>query len=53
MKCLRGTPLFLFLFLSLFLLPSVLAGALFAQEPVITPETRVDYGILHQWLHSS
>ena len=48
MRCLWVAPLFLF-----FLFLSVMAGALFAQEPLITPETSVDYGILHQWLHSS
>jgi hypothetical protein len=38
-------PLFaLFLF--------ALAGAVQAQQPLITPETPVDSGILHQWLHS-
>jgi hypothetical protein len=46
MKCLW--VLFLF-----FLFLSVMAEALFAQEPLITAETSVDYGILHQWLHSS
>jgi hypothetical protein len=51
MKCLWGAPLFLFLSLVLFL--SAMAGALAAQQPVITPETPVDYRILHQWLHSS
>jgi hypothetical protein len=55
MKCFRGTPRFLFLFLFLFfvLFLSAMASALHAQEPLITPETRVDYGMLHQWLHSS
>src|SRR6202034_444789 len=48
MRCLWVAPLFLF-----FLFLSVMAGALFAQEPLITPETSGDYGILHQWLHSS
>jgi len=48
MKCLWVAPLFLF-----FLFLSVIAGSLFAQEPLITAETSVDYGILHQWLHSS
>jgi len=42
MKCLWFTALFLF----------ATAGALPAQDPSITPETPVDYGILHQWLHS-
>jgi hypothetical protein len=49
MKCLWVTPLSLFLFSFL----SVMAGALSAQEPVITPETPVDDGVLHEWLHSS
>src|SRR5215471_19015949 len=34
---------------ALFLL---VAGVLVAQEPVITPDTRVDSATLHQWLHS-
>jgi hypothetical protein len=38
---------------SIFSVSSVMAGALFAQEPRITPETSVNYGILHPWLHSS
>lgn len=29
-----------------------MAGALSAQQPVITPETPVNTSILHQWLHS-
>jgi hypothetical protein len=29
-----------------------MASALSAQDPFITSETPVDYGILHQWLHS-
>jgi hypothetical protein len=34
------------------LLPLIMAGGLLAQEPVITPQTPVDDGVLHQWLHS-
>ena len=41
MKCSWFTPLFLF----------AMAGALPAQEQIITPEMRVDYDTLHQWLH--
>jgi hypothetical protein len=51
MKCLWFTLLFRFLVFFLFL--SVMAGAVSAQEPVITPETPVDYNMLHKWLHSS
>jgi hypothetical protein len=42
MRCSCFTPLFLL----------ALAAALPAQEPLITPETPVDSGTLHQWLHS-
>jgi hypothetical protein len=42
MRCLWFAPLFIF----------AITSALYAQEPLITPETPVDYGILHQWLHS-
>jgi hypothetical protein len=42
MKSLWFTPLFLF----------VLAAELNAQEPLVTPETKVDDVILDQWLHS-
>jgi hypothetical protein len=38
------------LFAPLFL--SAMAGALFAQEPLITPDTPVNSGVLHNWLHS-
>jgi hypothetical protein len=34
------------------LLLLVMAGGLLAQEPVITPQTPVDDGVFHQWLHS-
>jgi hypothetical protein len=34
------------------LLLLIMAGGLLAQEPVITPQTPVDDGVLHQWLHS-
>lgn len=37
---------------ALFLL-LLIDGVLVAQEPVITPETRVDSATLHQWLHSA
>jgi hypothetical protein len=43
-KLLWSTPLLLLL---------ALASALLAQEPLITPETRVDYGILHHWLNGT
>lgn len=42
MQWLWFTPLLLF----------AMPGALLAQEPLITPETPVDDGVLHQWLHS-
>lgn len=51
MKCVWVAPLFLFLFLLLF--TSTIAGALLAQEPLITSRTPIDSSILHQWLHSS
>ena len=42
MKCSWLTPLLLV----------AVAGIIPAQEPLITPETPVDYDTLHQWLHS-
>ncbi|MGD0009131.1 MAG: hypothetical protein ABSE93_11385 [Terriglobia bacterium] len=42
MRCSCLTPLFLL----------ALAAALSAQEPLITPETPIDSGTLHQWLYS-
>ena len=42
MKCLWFSPLLLL----------AISGVLPAQEPLITPETPVDHGVLHQWLHS-